>query len=230
MSDETATVVVPPTSRVSLAIGDPINTMIEEFKKVGWDERALVTEALARGLEDPSVGPERGLLPGAPAYPHPYCIDVYVSAATLAGVKRVAEVRDVETASVLRGDAHSRSGELAEGQGVSSLNDSRRDFVVSFDEFCLTDSFPGVRVRHVRAIWPCPPPRISSIAQGWSVGYGLVFSVGLRGGPVFGASCPGLIEASGRWGGRRGIAVVRTPPASARAARLGRRTSPPGAS
>ena len=102
MSDETATAVVPHTVRISLAIGDPIKTMIDRLKKADWDEKALTTEALERGLEDPSVGPERGLLPGAPAYPHPHRINVYVTGATKAGVKRVAEARDVDPENVLR--------------------------------------------------------------------------------------------------------------------------------
>ena len=102
MSDETATAVVPQTFRISLAIGDPIKTMIDKLKRADWDEKALTTEALERGLEDPSVGPERGLLPGTPVYTHPHHINVYVTGATKAGVKRVAEARGVETENVLR--------------------------------------------------------------------------------------------------------------------------------
>ena len=51
MSDETATAVVPQTFRISLAIGDPIKTMIDKLTKADWDEKALTTEALERGLE-----------------------------------------------------------------------------------------------------------------------------------------------------------------------------------
>ena len=102
MSDETATAVVPQTFRIPLAIGDPIKSMIDKLKKAGWDEKALTTEALERGLEDPSVGPERGLLPSAPVYTHPHHINVYVTGATKAGVKRVAEARNVKTENVLR--------------------------------------------------------------------------------------------------------------------------------
>lgn len=66
------------TTRVSITFGEDLEAVITQLLQKEETRESLCQRALRRGHGDPSVGPNRGLVPGAPKPPHPFNVEVRV--------------------------------------------------------------------------------------------------------------------------------------------------------
>ena len=89
-------------SRRRLCVSNAMKAKIDKLKSSGHSLEWITAEAVRLGLTASSIGPERGLLPGAPKFPQPHALDISHSRGDSEAIKRVAEARDVREEETLR--------------------------------------------------------------------------------------------------------------------------------
>ena len=89
-------------SRRRLWVGNAMKAKIDKLKSSGHSLEWITAEAVRLGVSASSIGPERGLLPGAPKFHQPHPFDISHSKGDGEAVNRVAQAQEVAEEDALR--------------------------------------------------------------------------------------------------------------------------------